>query len=80
MLIIRGFILSNKVTDQFGKLLLVGFSSLIAAQTFINIGAISGLLPLTGSPLPFISYGGTALAVFMGISGIMVNISKYARH
>ena len=79
-LITRGFILSGKVTDQFGKLLLTGFSSLIAAQTFINIGAISGLLPLTGSPLPFISYGGTALAVFMTISGIMVNISKYARH
>lgn len=77
-LIIRGFILSRKINDEFGKLLLVGFSSLIAVQTFINIGAISGLLPLTGTPLPFISYGGTALAVFMTISGIMVNISKHA--
>lgn len=76
-LIIRGFILSRKINDEFGKLLLVGFSSLLALQTFLNIGAISGLLPLTGTPLPFISYGGTALAVFMTISGIMVNISKH---
>ena len=78
-LVIRGFILSRKIHDQFGKLLLVGFSSLIAVQVFINIGAISGLLPLTGTPLPFISYGGTALATFLTISGIMVNISKHIR-
>ena len=77
-LVIRTFILSKKITDDFGKLLLVGFGSLIAIQVFINMGAISGLLPLTGMPLPFISYGGTALAVFMTISGIMVNISKYS--
>ncbi len=75
-LIIRGLLLSRKISDRFGQLLLVGFSSLIGAQTFVHIGAISGLLPLTGTPLPYISYGGTALAVFMTISGIMVNISK----
>jgi cell division protein FtsW len=76
-LIIRSFILSKKSPDEFGKLLLVGFGSLIAIQTFVHIGAISGLLPLTGVPLPYISYGGTALAIFMTISGIIVNISKY---
>ncbi len=76
-IILRSFLLSSKIGDEFGKLLLVGFSSLIAIQTFIHIGANSGLIPLTGVPLPYISYGGTALAVFMTISGIMVNISKY---
>jgi cell division protein FtsW len=76
-LIMRGFLLSRKIGDRFGRLLLIGFSALIGVQAFVNIGAISGLIPLTGTPLPFISYGGTALAVFMTISGIMVNISKH---
>src|SRR3989344_1070905 len=75
--VIRGFLLARSTNDQFGNLLLIGFSALITIQTFIHIGAMSGLLPLTGTPLPFVSYGGTALAVFMTISGIMVNISKY---
>lgn len=77
-LILRNFILSKKIPDEFGRMLLIGFGSLIAIQTFIHIGAISGLIPLTGVPLPYISYGGTALAIFMTISGIIVNISKYA--
>lgn len=77
-LVIRGLILSRKTHDNFAKLLLVGFSTIIGTQAFINIGAISGVIPLTGMPLPYISYGGTALAVFMTISGIMINISKYA--
>ncbi|MDD5431017.1 MAG: putative peptidoglycan glycosyltransferase FtsW [Candidatus Pacebacteria bacterium] len=78
-LVIRGFILARRTSDNFGKYLLTGFSALIGVQTFINIAAISGLIPMTGVPLPFISYGGTALAVFMTISGIMVNISRYSR-
>jgi len=77
-LVIRTFMLARKTTDKFGKLLLVGFGSLIALQAAMNIGAISGLLPLTGTPLPFISYGGTALAVFMTMGGIIVNISRYS--
>jgi cell division protein FtsW len=77
VLVTRIFILAKKTRDQFGQLLLVGFGSLIGLQVFINIGAISGLLPLTGTPLPFISYGGTSLAVFMFISGIIINISKH---
>lgn len=77
VLVMRGFILARKTGDMFARLLLVGFSVLIGFQAFVNIGAISGLLPLTGTPLPYISYGGTALAVYMTISGIMINISKY---
>ncbi|HEY4496666.1 MAG TPA: putative peptidoglycan glycosyltransferase FtsW [Candidatus Paceibacterota bacterium] len=78
ILITRGFILSKKIRDPFGKLLLVGFSTIIGFQAFVHIGSISGLIPLTGVPLPYISYGGTALAVFMTIAGIMLNISKNA--
>ncbi len=77
LLAIRSFILAKKAPDKFGQLLLIGFGALITIQAFMHIGSISGLIPLTGVPLPFISYGGTALAIFMGISGIMVNISKH---
>ncbi len=76
-LITRIFILARKTSDNFGRLILIGFGSLIAIQAFMHMGAISGVIPLTGVPLPYISYGGTALTIFMTISGIIVNISKY---
>ena len=75
----RGLMIARASPDSFGKLLAVGFTSLIGLQAFINIAAVSGLIPLTGVPLPFISYGGTALAVFLTMCGIIVNISKYRR-
>lgn len=77
ILIYRGFRVAYKSSDLFSKLFSAGFSSLIAIQTFINIGAISGVLPLTGVPLPFISYGGTALAVFLTGAGLLVNASRH---
>ena len=79
VLIWRGFYIAKHVSDNFGKTLIIGFSSILAIQSIINIGAISGFLPLTGVPLPFISFGGTALAVFLTMSGIIVNISMYRR-
>jgi cell division protein FtsW len=78
ILVLKILLLARKTKDKFGKLLLVGFGSLISLQVFINIAAISGLIPLTGVPLPFISYGGTALAAFMTMGGIIANISKYS--
>jgi cell division protein FtsW len=76
-LVLKIMLLSKKVSDNFGKLVLVGFGSMIVIQTFFHIGAISGLLPFTGTLLPFVSYGGTSLAVFMTMGGIILNISKY---
>lgn len=73
----KGFMIAKKSGDQFGRLLAIGLVSIFAIQTFIHIAAISGVLPLTGMPLPFISYGGTSLAVFLTMAGIVVNISKY---
>lgn len=73
----RGLIIAKNAPDRFGKFLAVGISSLIIIQAIINIAAISGLMPLTGIPLPFISYGGTALAVFLTSAGLLLNISKY---
>lgn len=77
LLLIRGFLIAKNSPDQFAKLTVVGLTSIIAIQVFVHIAAISGIIPLTGVPLPFISYGGTALAIFLTMSGVIVNISKY---
>ncbi len=74
---IRLFWLAGRMPDRFGKLLLFGFGTVIPLQAFVNMAAISGVLPLTGVPLPFISYGGTALAVFLTMSGIALNVTRY---
>lgn len=74
---VRTLMLSRRLQNRFGQLLLVGFGTLIGIQAFVNIGAISGIIPLTGMPLPFVSYGGTGLAVYMTMVGIIANVSKY---
>lgn len=76
-LVARMFLMALKTRDRFAHLILIGFGSLIAIQTLIHIGAISGLLPMTGVPLPFMSYGGTALTVFLTMAGVVGNISRY---
>jgi len=62
--------------DKFSQLLVVGISSWICLQAFINIGSMIGILPLTGIPLPFISYGGSHMVVELIGVGILLNISK----
>lgn len=75
----RGLKIAKNAPDKFGYLLAGGITSWLFLQAFINIMAITGLMPLTGMPLPFISYGGTSLIIsLMGI-GILVNISKYTK-
>lgn len=75
--VFRALLISRNVRDDFGKLLLIGFSAIIGIQTFINIAALSGLIPLTGVTLPFISHGSSSLVTFMTMAGIMTNISRY---
>lgn len=72
---IRGLQIAMRAPDTFGQLLGAGIVVSIMVQALINIAAISGLLPLTGIPLPFISYGGTSLAVTLTAVGILLNIS-----
>ncbi len=79
MLSVRGFRIAKKAPDQFSKLMAVGIVSWIVFQAFINIAAISGLIPLTGIPLPFISYGGTSIIFLMIAMGILLNISRYTQ-
>ncbi len=76
--VIRGLRIAKNAPDKFSQLLVIGFVSLVGIQAFINMAAISGLVPLTGVPLPFVSYGGTALAVLLTMSGIIANVSRYA--
>ena len=73
----RGFRIASRAPDLFGMLLVVGLTTLIIAQTFLNIAAMLGLAPLSGLPLPFISHGGTALLVTLASVGIILNVSKH---
>jgi cell division protein FtsW len=79
ILAIRGLQIAMKAPDIFGKILAVGIVSTITVQVCINIAAITGLLPLTGIPLPFFSYGSTAMIVMLAEIGILLNISRQAR-
>lgn len=74
---LRGLYIAKKCPDIFGSLLAIGISSMIAIQAIINLGAISGILPITGVTLPFISYGGSSLLVVMCSMGILNNIARY---
>ena len=69
---------ANRTTDKFGKLIVMGMATWIIGQAFLNISAISGLAPLTGIPLPFVSYGGTAMMVLLAGMGIVLNVAKRA--
>jgi cell division protein FtsW len=74
-----GMKIAKQAPDEFGRLVVSGIIIWLITQSFLNIGAMVGIMPLTGVPLPFVSHGGTALMVAMGAVGIVVNISKYAR-
>jgi cell division protein FtsW len=62
--------------DRFGALLALGLVAWVGAETVINVGAVVGLLPVTGIPLPFISFGGSSLVITMGAAGILVNVAR----
>jgi cell division protein FtsW len=71
----RGFTIAEQASDAFGRYLVLGIICWFGIQAFVNIGAMVGLMPITGVPLPFISYGGTALAVSLTAVGVILNIS-----
>lgn len=70
--------IAKNTSDKFGHLLVIGMSTWIIGQAFINMAAVSGLAPLTGIPLPFVSHGGTALMALMAGLGIVSNIAQRA--
>ncbi|PFE19772.1 putative lipid II flippase FtsW [Bacillus cereus] len=79
LIIIRSFRVAQKCKDPFGSLIAIGIASLIGIQTFVNVGGMSGLIPLTGVPLPFISYGGSSLLANLISMGILLNIASHVK-
>ncbi|KKW41598.1 MAG: Stage V sporulation protein E [Candidatus Magasanikbacteria bacterium GW2011_GWA2_56_11] len=75
-ILLRLLKLAQKAPDDFGRLLLAGIAAWIGVQSFFNIGAMLGLLPLTGVPLPFVSHGGSALLIGLTAIGIALNVSR----
>jgi cell division protein FtsW len=75
-LIVRGFKIAENCPDKFGQILAIGLTSWLGVQAIINLSAMVALIPLTGVPLPFISYGGSALVANLAAVGILLNISR----
>lgn len=73
----RGLKTAKLSRDAFSRLLAGGIVIWISAQAFVNMAAISGLMPLTGIPLPFFSYGGSAMISLLAAMGILLNVSRY---
>jgi cell division protein FtsW len=78
-LAIAGFRIALRCRDRFGKLLAAGITALVSGQAAINLAAALGIAPLTGIPLPFVSYGGSSLVVLLGGIGVLLNIAVNAR-
>ena len=76
LLILRGYWLAIHARDRFGALLIVGITTQVAVQTFLNIGVVTNLFPVTGISMPFFSYGGTALMIQLLEMGVILSVSR----
>jgi cell division protein FtsW len=78
-LVYQGLRLVREAPDRFSALLVSGIVLWFAYQALINIGGVTRSIPLTGVPLPFLSYGGSALAANLAAMGVLLNVSRYRR-
>lgn len=78
-IVIKGVSIAIKARDNYGFLISIGIISVIAIQAIINIAVVTGSMPVTGVPMPFISYGGTSLVFNLGAIGILLNISRQSK-
>jgi cell division protein FtsW len=76
LLILRGYWLAIHARDRFGSLVIVGITTQLAVQVFLNIGVVTNLFPVTGISLPFFSYGGTALLIQLAEMGMVLSVSR----
>jgi cell division protein FtsW len=76
----RGIRIANNTKDSFAYYLTFGLSMMLAFQALVNFGVVTGLLPTKGLPLPFLSYGGSALLINMAAVGMLLNLSRPVRH
>lgn len=79
LLLWRGMRVAITAPDLYGSLLAAGIVGMIAIQVIINIGVVTGMFPVTGITLPFLSYGGSSLTLMLVAVGILLNISRYSR-
>ncbi len=77
ILMVRGYQVARRARDEFGQLVAAGITTWIAVQAFLNIGGILRVIPLTGVPLPFLSYGSNALVALLFAMGVLVSISRF---
>jgi cell division protein FtsW len=75
-LVYAGIRIAMRTEDVFGRLLAAGITGWLGLQALVNLGAVTGILPVTGVPLPFVSFGGSALVVTLAAVGILVNIAQ----
>ena len=80
LLLWRGVRVALGAPDLYGSLLATGIIAMIAIQVMINIGVVTGLMPVTGITLPFLSYGGSSLTLMLMAVGVLLNISRYSRY
>ena len=79
-IVLKGIYIGLKCKDPFGSLLAIGIASMIGIQSFINLGGATGVIPLTGVPLPFVSYGGSSLLQLAIATGILVNVAMFVNY
>ncbi len=79
LFMVRGYQVAGRARDDFGMLLATGITTWIAAQALLNIGGITRVIPLTGVPLPFLSFGSNALVAVMLAVGVLLSVSRFSR-
>ena len=79
LLLYRGIKIAAKAPDLFGTLLVVGIVGIVVLQALVNIAVVTASIPVTGMPLPFFSYGSTALTITMAEMGIVLNVSRQSK-
>ena len=76
LLIYAGIRIAVRAPDTFGRLLAAGITGWFGLQAIVNLGAVTGLMPITGVPLPFVSFGGSALVVTLLAVGVQASIAR----
>ncbi|MGE7917724.1 FtsW/RodA/SpoVE family cell cycle protein [Viridibacillus sp. NPDC093762] len=78
-IVIRALLIALRAKDPMARMIAAGIASMIGFQTFVNVGGLTGIIPLTGVPLPFISYGGTSIILLSLAMGILINVSMFVK-
>ena len=78
LLVWRCFVIASKAKDKFGTMLVIGVVAQVGLQTILNIAVVTKSVPNTGIPLPFFSYGGSALLILLAEMGVVLNVSRHS--